>query len=74
MKCHPTEDVGIYFWFGIKDGRQTATWKHAEKLLIIGDDTFFRRKCCPLQSFSILGWLVFDYLYDVPPVVLSSGF
>ena len=48
--------------------------KHAEKLLLFGNHTILWQKCCPLQSFSLLGWLVDDCLYLVRPVMLSSGF
>ena len=74
MRCRPTEDIGIYFWRENKNARQTATRKHAEKLLIFGDYTILWRKCCSLQFFSLLGWLVDDYLYHVRPAMLSSGF
>ena len=73
MKCRPTEDIGIYFWFVNNNAKQTATRKHAEKLPLFGDHTILRRKCCPLQSFSLLGWLVGDYFHHVRPVTLLSG-
>ena len=65
MKCHPTEAIGIYFWLVHKNARETATRKHAEKLFIFGDHTIVQRKCCLVQSFTLLGWLVDDYLFTV---------
>ena len=61
-------------WLVNKNERQTATRKHVEKLLIFVDHIILLRKCCPLQSFSLLGWFVGDCLYHVQPVTLSSGF
>ena len=69
VKCRSTEDIGIYLWLVNKNETQTASWKHAEKLLIFVDHAILRRKCCPLQSFSLLGWFVYDYLHHVQPVM-----
>ena len=52
-----TEDIGVYLWLVDEYARQPATLKHAEKLLIFVDHTILWRKCCLLQSFSLLGWL-----------------
>ena len=74
VKCRSIDDIGIYLWLENKNERQTATSKHAEKLLIFVDNCILRRKCCPLQSFSLLGWFVDGYLHNVRPVMLSSRF
>ena len=74
MKCHPTEDVGMYFLLETKmqgKGDQVARCKAT---CFWSPNYPLAKHFSPLQSFSLLGWLVDDDLYRIRLLVLSSRF
>ena len=66
VKCHSTEDIGIYLWPVNKNEQQTVTRKHSEKLLFVVDRTILRENVVrfSLSHFSGGLWMITFTMFD----------